>query len=435
MYYNSVSDKVFVYDGATWNNTGSVLLSGDVVTTEAGVATIQALSIATGMVQADAITNAKLANMAANTIKGTQAGGDPADLNAAQVRTIINVEDGSQANVATNLTSNLAATTVTIISSTGGDVILNGATITNAGIMTAADRIFLNTLDPVDATSVNAAGAVMYTDTNLATDGPSAAGWLDTDTTLTADSDTVVPSQHAVKAYITSFVNSAVAGGVVYKGAYNASTDVPDIELTPASIKTGWMYTVTVAGSFYGQDLAIGDVLIAEIDNPIALVDWTVVEQHFDLSAGEIKTLYESNSDTNAFADADVLTLAKVIDATELVTGLARNATDAEILAGTEDGENVFVNPKQLDDAVQAGVGIPVGADNASIWSGTVGIGLTSIMNHGLGTSFVNVQVSRTAAPYDIVETYVTITDANNVTVAFNTAPTAGEYTVTVVGG
>lgn len=48
----------------------------------------------------DAVTNAKLANVATATIKGraTAGTGDPEDLTAAQVRTLINVADGATAN-------------------------------------------------------------------------------------------------------------------------------------------------------------------------------------------------------------------------------------------------------------------------------------------------------------------------------------------------
>jgi hypothetical protein len=48
----------------------------------------------------DAITNAKMANVATSTIKGRATGGtgDPEDLSASQVRTIINVADGATAN-------------------------------------------------------------------------------------------------------------------------------------------------------------------------------------------------------------------------------------------------------------------------------------------------------------------------------------------------
>lgn len=50
-----------------------------------------------------AVSNAKMENMAANTIKGRIASTDaPQDLNAEQVRTILNVENGAQKNVKTD---------------------------------------------------------------------------------------------------------------------------------------------------------------------------------------------------------------------------------------------------------------------------------------------------------------------------------------------
>jgi hypothetical protein len=55
----------------------------------------------------DVVTNAKLANMAANTIKGRQTStGDPTDLTAAQVRAILNIEDGATATILDNTPTN-----------------------------------------------------------------------------------------------------------------------------------------------------------------------------------------------------------------------------------------------------------------------------------------------------------------------------------------
>jgi hypothetical protein len=89
----------------------------------------------------DAVTNAKAANMAANTIKGriTTGTGDPEDLTAANVRTIINVADGATANTGT-------------VTSVGGTGTVNGITLT--GTVTTSGNLTLGgTLSNVNLTS------------------------------------------------------------------------------------------------------------------------------------------------------------------------------------------------------------------------------------------------------------------------------------------
>lgn len=76
--------------------------SGDVTSVGDGATTIAD----------DVVSNAKAANMAADTIKGRANGagtGDPQDLTATQVRTIINVEDGANAYVHPNHTGDVTS--------------------------------------------------------------------------------------------------------------------------------------------------------------------------------------------------------------------------------------------------------------------------------------------------------------------------------------
>ena len=81
------------------------------------------------------------------------------------------------------------------------------------------------------------------------------------------------------------YVDDSVAGGLVYQGGYNAATNTPDLDSSPSSsIKTGFTYTVTDDGLFFTEQVRVGDVLIAEIDSPTTLADWTTVQNNIDLS-------------------------------------------------------------------------------------------------------------------------------------------------------
>jgi hypothetical protein len=99
----------------------------------------------------------------------------------------------------------------------------------------------------------------------------------------------------ATDAASKGYVDSVVAGGLIYQGGFDGSTgyvagttDYLDSRGTQIAVNKGWTYTVTVAGTFYGENVEVGDVLIAE-DNLASgtgsLSDWTTVQNNIDLAS------------------------------------------------------------------------------------------------------------------------------------------------------
>jgi hypothetical protein len=96
------------------------------------------------------------------------------------------------------------------------------------------------------------------------------------------DNDTTLPTSAAVKSY----VDTSIVGGLVYQGGYSADTNTPNLDATPITgIKKGWTYTVISDGLFFTEQVRVGDVLIAEIDSPTTLADWTTVQNNIDIAS------------------------------------------------------------------------------------------------------------------------------------------------------
>lgn len=96
------------------------------------------------------------------------------------------------------------------------------------------------------------------------------------------------------------YVDQAVTGALSYQGGYDAANNVPDLDSSPSSsIKKGWTYTVTSDGLFFTEQVRVGDVLIAEIDAPTALADWTTVQNNIDLADLNTVGIGNVNSDTD----------------------------------------------------------------------------------------------------------------------------------------
>jgi len=228
-----------------------------------------------------------------------------------------------------------------------------------------------------------------------------------------------------------AIVNSAITGGLVNKGGYNASTNSPLLDATPiAGIKNGWTYVITVAGVFFTEAVQIGDMIIANQDNPTTLAHWTVVNKNIadivqaTTSAQGIVQL-ATDAETQTGTDtAKAITAANLSSrtATETRTGIAEIATQAETNAGTDDAR--IVTPLKLITTLNVFTGN---------YGTTFGDGVATSFNFTHGLSSIGVMV----AVYEVssgiqVETQVTISSTTVVNVAVNIPPTTSQYRIVI---
>lgn len=168
--------------------------------------------------------------------------------------------------------------TLRLAGSTSGFITLNAASVAGTNTITLP---------------ANTGTVVLDSTTSIA-----GFSWILDEDNMSSNSDTKVPTQQSVKAY----VDNAVLGLLDYKGGYNAATNTPDLDTSPSGVLKGDVYTVTAAGTFFTEDLAIGDVIIAEVDNPTTLADWTTVQKNLldPINAASI-TLANEATDTSCF--------------------------------------------------------------------------------------------------------------------------------------
>ena len=336
-------------------------------------------------------------------------------------------------NVSTNLSTSRNSTTNTIISSDGSNALISSATSSLAGVMTGADKAKLDGIeagaDKTDSTNVNAAGAVMNSDTST-----SAMNFVIDEDNMSSNSSTKVPTQQSVKAY----VNSLVVNAKSYQGGYNASTDSPSLDDgTPVSgIKSGDVYDVTVAGNFFSVSVEVGDSLRATQDSPTSVSHWTIVQAN--LTSASIKTQYESNSNTNAFTDGEKTKLSSQsntntgdeLPASTTVAGVMETATQSEVNAGTSGNRAV------IPSTLRSTLGITSSLSTTLTYSALIGNGsLTTIpVTHAIGNRFVQANVYEVADDMGLVECEIELTSTTVTTFKFNVAPASNALRVVIIG-
>ena len=203
---------------------------------------------------------------------------------------------------------------------------------TDSNVFTDADHSKLNAVeasaDVTDATNVNAAGALMLSDTTTA-----GLGIVIDEDAMGSDSATKVPTQQSVVAYVAS----KIASSVTLKGNYNASSDSPSLDDgSPISgILAGDHYVVSTAGTFYDVVLQAGDSIISKQDSPTEIAHWITVNNNM------VTPIVTAN------IAADAVTGAQIAD----------DAINSEhITDGSVDLAHMSVNSIDSDQYVDASV-------------------------------------------------------------------------------
>ena len=218
-----------------------------------------------------------------------------------------------------------------------------------------------------------------------------------TSTSLTGASNENLATALAIKSYVDSKIGGLgnLEGGWAANNTDGAGeTPIFPTGSTPvAGTKAGDYWYVTAAGTVDGVSFNVGDVIIAKVNSASTTLasDWIQLEVNRD-------------------------------QATETALGVAEIATQAEVNTGTDDLR--IVTPLKLKTLLDN----RTGGYAANIGDGTA---TSYTVTHNLNTVDVIVMLKDNTSLEEVFADVV-ITDVNNVTVTFATAPAADKYRVII---
>lgn len=246
--------------------------------------------------------------------------------------------------------------------------------------------------------------------------------------------DPTAAQDAASKNYVdTTFAGS---GSLIYQGGYDASTAAP----TGTSIKKGFTYAVTVAGSgvpagFWSPTLEVGDLIIANQDNPTSAADWTEINKNIDVATATVQGIanFPTTGGLSVTAGAVSLAASGVKAATYGAADTVSEITvDAKGIVTAAQDVTIDITAAQVQNFCTE----VVSCQTAREKTGTIGNATSWQITHNLGTRNVMVQVYSNTSPYDNVEVKISRSTVNivDISVAKNPGASALNYMIQKIG-
>ncbi len=328
--------------------------------------------------------------------------------------------------------------TLTIAGSTGIDTVASATGVVTVNLDLCELDAPKGDIDPTKDTLAGCFGSAngkVVIDTIPLSAFAKPGGNLDMNNKKIVDMADPTSAQDAsTKNYVdTTFAGS---GSLIYQGGYDATTAAP----TTASTKKGFTYAVTKGGTgvpanFWNPALEIGDLIIANIDNPTSAADWTEINKNIDVATATVQGIANfptagglsvtagavsiPNSGVKAatYGAADTVSQITVDD-----KGLVTGASDVSIAIGAGAIKNFCTEV--------------VSCQTAREKTGTIGNATTWQITHNFNTRNVMVQVYSNTSPFDNVEVKIARSTVNivDISVAKNPGASALNYMIQKIG-
>jgi len=223
-----------------------------------------------------------------------------------------------------------------------------------------------------------------------------------------------------------NYVDTNIVGNLVFQGGYNAATNTPDLDSSPSSsIKKGWAYVVTAAGSFFTETVEVGDFLIAQQDAPTTLANWVTVQNNIGLATTTtpgIASFAAANFDVSAAGAvtlADTGVTAATYGSATAVSRVAVNAKGQVTAASNQTIAIPHTAVTDFDTEVDARITAREFAGSNS------GSGTSHVFTHNLSSNDVMVEIVDTST-LETVFAKVDRTSTSAVTVTTASSISAG---------